>query len=40
MEHGNSFQIKKLWNAQEFDELAEREVQFTEGLKSTEVSLF
>lgn len=36
MEHGSSFQIKKLWNAQEFDELAEREVQFTEGLKSIE----
>ncbi len=36
MEHGSSFQIKKIWDAQEFDKLAEREVQFTEGLKSIE----
>lgn len=37
MEQGNSFQIKKVWDAQEFDELAEREEHFTEGLKRIEV---
>ena len=36
MEHGNSLQIKRVWDAQEFDELAERELQFTEGLKGIE----
>lgn len=36
MEHGNSFQIKRLWDSQEFDELAEREEQFSQGLKDIE----
>lgn len=36
MEQGNSFQIKKVWDAQVFDELAGREEQFTEGLKQIE----
>lgn len=36
MEHGNSFQIRRLWDSQEFDELADREAHFSKGLKSIE----
>ncbi len=36
MEHGNSFHIKKVWDSQEFDELAGREAAFSEGLKCIE----
>ena len=36
MEQGNSFLIKRVWDAQEFDVLAEREDRFTEGLKQIE----
>ena len=36
MENGNSFQIRKVWDSQEFDELAEREERFSKGLKGIE----
>lgn len=36
LENGNSFQIRKLWDAGEFDRLAEREAHFSEGLKKIE----
>lgn len=37
MENGNSFEIKELWNSREFDELRDREVHFSEGLKQIEI---
>lgn len=36
MEHGNSFQINRVWDSGEFDELTERENEFSEGLKNIE----
>jgi F0F1-type ATP synthase membrane subunit b/b' len=36
MENGNSFQIKKLWDSHEFDELSGREEHFNESLKQIE----
>lgn len=36
MENGNSFQVKQLWDSQEFDVLVEREEFFSNGLRSIE----
>ena len=36
MEGGNSFEVRKIWDSQEFDELSEREVLFSAGLKQIE----
>ena len=36
MENGNSFEIKRLWDSHEFDELSEREEHFNSGLKQIE----
>lgn len=36
MEGGNSFEIKRLWDSHEFDELSEREEHFNVGLKQIE----
>ena len=36
MEGGNSFEIRKIWDSQEFDELSERETLFSAGLRQIE----
>lgn len=36
LENGNSFQIRKLWGAREFDDSAAREITFSEGLEKIE----
>lgn len=37
MEEGNSFQIMKVWDSHEFEELAERESYYTDGLNNIEI---
>ena len=36
MEHGTSFRIRRVWDSHEFDELGERELFFSEGLRGVE----